>query len=270
MQLKIILSLISFTLVSATLPKFEDANDIAPEDVGLYHTEAFEQLSDLYASKKPGSLREVMKDMTDVVASYCIGYKCIRSVRRSAFERFNFGIRHMNEAYPEDYDPVVKEHLESIEALIRKVDDDGVDEVVGGLVLLQDDLRDKEGIAEEQKSVGLAAGSMAIESTKLWMSVDSDPNHPLRSVRGVQAFAEDPFDRHLQQLPFDFDIQFVIPTESGNVGVILADVLALIVFVGFPIPAIFASLLANIYFGTTPPTSAPSAKPSAKPSARPV
>ena len=225
----------------------------------------------MYASKQPGSLREVMKDMTDVVASYCIGYKCIRSVRKNAIAKFDFGITHMNEAYPEDYDPVVKEHLESIEALIRKVDYNGVDEVVGGLELLQDDLRDKEGIAEEQKSVGLAAGSMAIESTKLWMSVDSDPNHPLRSVRGVQVFAEDPFDRHLQvQFPFDFDISIDIPLQSGNAGVILADVLALIVFVGFPIPAIFASLLANIYFGTPAPTRAPSAKPSAKPSARPV
>ena len=215
-----------------------------------------------------------MKDMTDIVASYCVGYECIRSVRRSAFEHFNLGIVHMNEAYPEDYDPVVKNHLESIETIIRKVDDDGVDKVVAGLELLQDDLREKEGIAEEQKSVGLAAGSMAVESTKLWMSVDSDPNHPLRATRGVQNNFQNPFDRRLQpgQLPFDFDIQFVIPNQSGNVGVILADVLALIIFVGFPIPAIFASLLANIFFATVSsvPTKAPSASPSASPSSSPT
>ena len=199
----------------------------------------------MYASKQPGSLREVMKDMTDVVASYCIGYKCIRSVRKNAIAKFDFGITHMNEAYPEDYDPVVKEHLESIEALIRKVDYNGVDEVVGGLELLQDDLRDKEGIAEEQKSVGLAAGSMAIESTKLWMSVDSDPNHPLRSVRDVQMFSNNPFDRHLQ----DVDVQFEIdPSDPSNTNTILIDVITLVIFVGFPVPAIFASLFASILF----------------------
>jgi len=280
MTLKYIFFAIAVVSASATLPKFKDAREIPPEQVGLYHTEAFDRLAEKYTSENPQNLHHVIRDMADIVSSYCIGRKCIRSVRRSALEKVQFGITHMKDAYPTGLDSTVKEHLESIETAVRSLDTHDVEEVVGGLTMLQDVLRETPDIDDQDKSLGLAAGSMAIESTKLWTSVESDPNHPLRAIRDVTMYSGNLFGRRYLQVYPNVGLEIELPSSSNNIGVILADTLALVIFLGFPIPAIFASLLASIFFqvpsvkpsksSSSKPSSLPSSKPSSSPSKKPV
>jgi len=274
MALKFIILFAGIFSVNATLPSFKDANDIPPEQVGLYHTEAFDRLAEMYTTEKPKNFHYVVKDMIGIVSSYCEDRACRRSVRKSAFEKVEFGKTHMRDAYPEDLDLTVKEHLESIESTIRSLDTQNEQEVIGGLTLLQDTLRETADIKESNKYVGLAAGSIAIESTKLWSSVLSNPDHPLNAAKEASSISGNLFHRNLQ----DIEVQVELEQTPQNQLIILFDVLGLVLFLGFPIPAIFASLYAFYFLQievvvpqapTSKPSSLPSSLPSSKPSNSP-
>ena len=189
------------------------------------------------------------KDMIDIVSSYCETQACIKSVHQSAFSQFNFQVTHMRDAYPSDLDPAVKSHLESIESTIFLLDvTHNAEEVVEKLAELQDGLRETSGINESEKAMGLAAGSIAIESTKQWTIVLNDPDHTLKAVNGISMRAGHRFHRNLQ---FTFGQDLELFLQNSNISktslIIFFDVLGLVMFLGFPIPAIFASWYAFCY-----------------------
>ena len=189
------------------------------------------------------------KDMIDIVSTYCETEACIKSVHQSAFSHFNFQVTHMRDAYPNDLDPAVKNHLESIESTILLLGDtDDAEEVVETLTELQNGLRESSDINESDKNLGLAAGSIAIESTKQWTTVLNDPDHPLNAVDGIGMRPGHQFHRNLQ---FTFGVDLEALFQAANITkthlIIFFDVLALVMFLGFPIPAIFASYFAFAY-----------------------
>ena len=214
------------------------------------------------------------------MSSFCDGNECIEGARRSVLEELPLDARSVEDVYSNNLDPKVKDYLGSFESTIRLVNTKDVDEVIDKLTLIQDKLRSDKSLKEEDKYLGLAAGSIAIESTKLWTSVFDDLDHPLRAIKNAQSSPDKMFQHRDLQIDIpDNDIVVNVELETRpNIDlVILVDVLAIIAFFGVPFPAILASLYAFFFVQieivpapTADPTLAPVKAPSKSPSASPT
>jgi len=265
--MKLITVFATVTSITAELPKIRSLKEIAPEQIGLYHTEAFERLGEKYLSINPKNLFDVEKDMIDIMSSFCLDDECGSIARRNMLEEVPFHVKNVKEVYPENLDPRLKKYLESFESTIRSIDTHDAEEVVAALSLIQDELRESPTINKDEKNLALAAGSVAIESTKLWSSVLSNPKHPLNKIKSrkldnsVDQFFEN--SRNLQDVVIEINTGI---TQIQAVFVILVDFFTLILFLGFPFPSIMASfysfVTADDIFSRAPPTVNPSAYPS--------
>ena len=216
-----------------------------------------------------------MNDLADIMSSFCDGNECIEGARRSVLEELPLDARSVEDVYSNNLDPKVKDYLGSFESAIRLVNTKDVDEVIDKLTLIQDKLRSDKSLKEEDKYLGLAAGSIAIESTKLWTSVFDDLDHPLRAIKNAQSSSDNMFhNRHLEMDIPENDVAVNVELERRpNIDlVILVDFLVTIAFFGVPFPAIFASLVAFFFVRiergaapSTDPTLAPTKSPSALP-----
>lgn len=256
----IIICLASICHVKADLPKISDPTALQdPELIGKYHTDAFQQLADKYASETPTSMKKVEIDMFKIVSSYCVGTGCIRQAYQAALQEIPLGARTVNEVLSETIDPGLVDYMQAYESLIYSVTLDNVDQVVEEMEVIQEKLREDETLEDDDKYLGLAAGSIAKESTRLWTDVSRDPNHPLRRVREALQTSKTKLqkdDRRLQGISIeftglDFDLSFTI----------FADFVTLIAFLGIPFPAIFASLWAYA-ISSSEQDNSPSTQPS--------
>lgn len=258
--MKLLLNLIALIVtlpqVSAKLPQFKHHRELSPDDIGLYHTEAFERLAQQYSSHGPKDRNAAMQDMVDIVSSYCSDEECIESSLELANSDFSIGVKKALEDFPEDIEDSIRDHLESIRLSILSLDDDEeVQDVISSLELIQKKLREDKNVEDDAKYLGLAAGSVAIESTKLWTSVHSDAHHPLHSIKrnGYSG-------RGLQ------DVEVEVNVDDQTALIILADFVGLVAFLGIPLGAILASLYAFDVLSTRTPSPTPSPTQSPTPS----
>ena len=212
-------------------------------------------------------MKDVEFDMIEIVSSFCDNLKCVQSAYQAAMEETSLGISDLQDVYPNSFESSpVKYHLDKIESTIKSVDVSNANEVIKELKAIQALLREDISISIEDKHVGLAAGSVAIESTKLWTMVFRDPSHPLHVIQEVSTVSKSFFQhRKLQS----------IQTSGGTdlSYTILADVIAIVAFLGIPFPSIFASLWAfaitNVATQMPSAVSSPSTSPSSKPTSIP-
>jgi len=182
-------SWIQFTalLVSAEakLNRFHEDEDFSPKNAGLYHTEAFETLGNIYKNDLPQDETDVIMDMSNIMSSYCPEGDNTYHPHRVTLETFNtlqngpVGI-----TYPDDFDHDLQKNIDLTFSTVKKLNELNVDEIVKQLTLIQDDLDDFE-VTKENKSyhaLSLASVSIAIESTKLWHSAFYDPEHDLHAM----------------------------------------------------------------------------------------
>jgi len=185
------------------------------------------------------------------MSSYCDGHdqECIKSAEESMHYEYPSQNTRVEDVYLEDFDPLAKKYLESFQTTILSGNlnkENGDVELISALSFIQDELREEINMKEDDKNKALAAGSVAIESAKLWTNVFSDQTHPLHTIKELPASASDAENlsnrRNLQEVDVIINLQ-AIPPESIPV-IIFVDFMALVVFLFFPFPAIVASFLA--------------------------
>jgi len=217
-------------------------------------------------------MKNVEWDMFQIVSNFCDNYDCIRQAYQGALEEIPFDVKRVHDIMPDNSNEM-NEFMQSFEKIIYSVDEFNVDEKLKEMEAIQAKLREDEILSPKEKYVGLAAGSVAMESTKLWTSVYRNPSHPLTNIRTVSKSKRLFQHRSLQGVSvefvgLDFDLNFTI----------FADFASLIAFLGIPFPAIFASLwaysISNNKQDNSPSTQPsisqmPSTKPSLKPSLQP-
>ena len=162
--------------------------ELKAEDVGLMHTDAFEQLTELYRNEKPKSELDMMMDVSEIVAGYC--GEDDSACKNSAYEatlktfqdktEFDFD----NIEYPDDFHAGLKQSIDSMHETIKQIDVDNLEEVVGTLLEITDEINEMEDVNEAQRAVVQASMSIAVESTKLWHNVHYvAEDHPLRHLK---------------------------------------------------------------------------------------
>jgi len=193
---------------NADLGRFNEHRELEAKDVGAYHTDAFEKLGKIYKENKPKRKLDAMMDLSNIMSGYCDveDSLCKSQAHKSTLTQFH-AIQHgMPETdYPEDIDPAAKEAMEQALSLIYGLDEHNVDDIVDALTQVQSDL---ESMKDDKGHLmgAIASLSVAIESTKLWHNVFTDPEHDLHET---VTFGK----RRLQlELP-DFDIPEIIEAD---------------------------------------------------------
>lgn len=196
-----------FSLVVAAFAKvgkFDARRKLTPEDVGSFHTDAFEQLIEKYSTKRPKNRNDMMMDTSQIISSYCPEGDsiCISNANEIAFLEFHLAQKGPREvSYPEDFDLVLKKHIEKMDSTIRLVGKTNIHNIVHSLTVIRDEIQELEGVNEGYKIAALSGLSVAIDSSKLWHVVYSDVDHPLYNMHHTSYLTENDSNRRLQQYP---------------------------------------------------------------------
>jgi len=165
-----------------------------PEDVGAFHTDAFQKLSDLYKLKKPESYLDMIVDVADITSSYCPNNdrSCISNVYKQSFlysspnqiHRRRHLLSENDTKYLEQCDEDVKSSVRKIHAIIGMANELGPDEVRSRISDIQSELKNMKDVDDAHRFVGLIGASVAIESSDLWFDALNNEDHPLHDMRG--------------------------------------------------------------------------------------
>jgi len=163
---------------------------LTPEDVGLVHTDAFEQLTDLYkdTDNLPKSKIELMMQVSEIMEGYCDedDTSCRNLAYEATMKEFNIEkLRNPSEiAYPDDFHAGLKGSIDQMFETIKQIDEHNVDEVVDTLNEITNQMKDLEDVNALHQAVALSTMSVAVESTKLWHNVlITEKEHPLRRLQ---------------------------------------------------------------------------------------
>lgn len=221
----------AFFLADGKLPRVTRHRHLTPEELGAYHTDAFDVLGEKYSHQKPKHIDEIIEDLGEVLAGYCPedDSKCALGayeVTRREFESKRRGKRReLN--FPADFDPRLKKSISTMISHIETIDERNLDEVMNSLIHIKEEMEDMPNVNVDQQHVGLVGVSVAIESTKLWHSTYYDRNHPLHEM--INYFEDESENRRLQlsqltNLLGMFDISTI--SECIDPAVIMSDVQA--------------------------------------------
>lgn len=174
------------TVVQGRLSRILNSRDLVAEDVGAYHTDAFDVLGEKYSQKKPHRIDDMIEDFSEILAGYCPenDLTCASHAYQTTKEEFeiaNTGVSRELK-YPADFDPRLQKSIETMILHIETIDELNLDEVLNSLMEIKEELEGMTDIKDDYKHVGLAGVSVAIESTKLWHATKYDPSHPLHEM----------------------------------------------------------------------------------------
>jgi len=219
MRLNFLLFAFSCALTSA---KIGEEKTYSLKDYGLLHTEAFNKLSELHATKTPSSEGEMVKDLTDIVAGLCGGdSKCEERTKEKIgenYKRQKSGVSHSLQL-PDEFDEDVLDSLSSMYSVINTVTTkESIDDVLSSLDDIEKEIVENDSSNEGDKSLAIAGLSVAKESAKLWHEVYSDESHSLHGLHFPQYYQEkkEGGDRKLQWLNWFFNDYYDI--GGGNDG----------------------------------------------------
>lgn len=150
------------------------------EDVGAFHTDAFERLADIHAVKKPVDREGLRKNSVTLALSYCNKdvLNCQETVERSS--KHIFEGMSAEPSYPENFDPRLKEAMDKVEFLLQTLTTDSdIDDIVSELASIKASIEYMKDAEKEHKIAVLSAISVAMESSKLWHEVYNDSAHAL-------------------------------------------------------------------------------------------
>jgi len=168
-------------LTDAKLGK--ESRRLVAENAGAYHTDAFEQLAELYAEEMPKSQLDLMMDISDISASYCPegDAACRSNAYKATMERFHAGTTSGADlVYPENMDSNIKASIDKAFEAISKLDGNNVDSVVQELGAIQNEISDMSGVDAVQQMLGVAALSVGQESASYWTKTYQEENHPFK------------------------------------------------------------------------------------------
>jgi len=201
MRLNFLLFAFSCALTSA---KIGEDKTYSLKDYGLLHTEAFNKLSELHATKTPSSEEGMVKDLTDIVAGLCDGdSKCEERTKEKIGENYKqqkSGNSHSLQL-PDEFDEDVLDSLSSMFSVINTVTTkESIDDVLSSLDDIEKEIVENDSSNEGDKSLAIAGLSIAKESAKLWHEVYSDESHSLHGLHFPQYYQDkkEEGDRKLQ------------------------------------------------------------------------
>ena len=129
----------------------------------------------------------MMMDVSEIVAGYCgeDDSACKNLAYEATLKQFHAGITTLDEIeYPDDFHAGLKQSIDSMHETIKQIDVDNLEEVVGTLLEITDEINEMEDVNEAQRAVVQASMSIAVESTKLWHNVHYvAEDHPLRHLK---------------------------------------------------------------------------------------
>jgi len=252
MRFSFITFITTICITNADLGRINSKRQLSPDDVGAFHTDAFEKLADMYAVKKPSSRIEMLKDMSNVVASYCVegDYECTANAYKSALKEFHLAEQEPRTevTYPEDFNSELLASINEMSDATANFVNGDVNEYLDVMLSLKEKVEDMENVNEAYKSATLYGISIATESSKLWLATYSDADHPLYGVHDESFFSKE--DGNNRRLQFDPIAIVTADVTAGIQAAIDAFLDNPLLFVGTPqflaLPAIFAALPASL------------------------
>lgn len=236
MRLSIVATVASAVLSNASrVERFSPDKVLSHEDVGAYHTDAFEQLAERYSEQRPPSRSDMMQDVREIVVSYCAegDSQCASKSERTVASEFFLaeqGPRKMG-TYPADFAQELRDYIEEMHDALNMLDaavlatrnrDDDVqlrEQVLDTLADIQNrvvihntaDTNDNNNNNNATdgshyyyyKLATLSGLAVAMESSKLWHATYSNDNHPLYGLHHESYFLSDEGRRNLQNNPYE-------------------------------------------------------------------
>lgn len=254
MRFSFISFIVPICVSCADLGRVSTNRVLSPEDVGAFHTDAFEQLGDMYAVKKPSKRIDMLRDMSNIVASYCEDgdYECTSNAYKAAVKEFHLAEQgpRTEYTYPDDFDSELLASIKNMtDASVFLVNGE-IENFLDVVQSLKEKVEDMADVNDVYKTATLYGISISIESSKLWHAVYADVNHPLYGIHHVSFFSEDDNDRRRLQLDLD-PVAIVLADAKAGAEAALDEFLDNpILFLGAPqllaIPAIAAALPASL------------------------
>ena len=242
MMLSLTILSASIVLTRAALPKFHDSRNLSPDQFGLYHTDAFDRLGEKMTLYPPSDKEGAMQQLEDILSSYCFddNEECMLNAHRSIVQTEDLSLNFADTQKLENLDTSIKLYLDSVYAEILSIESKGFERVMESLLSIENEMNGMRGINEEDKRLGLAATSIAIESTKLWNRVLSDTDHPLHLLQNVSNLAAK--NNNLRHRNLQASIENIMGVDIAVI--ILIDFIACLACYGNVFVAIGASFFA--------------------------
>jgi len=179
MRLGLLGFLVGATIAAAKLGEKKDIVQADPRTAGSMHTEALVQLGGL-VGKEEMSREQLMEEVGKISASFCSDddVLCASNAKKASldeFERASHGNRIIE--YPKDFDVEVRAQLNKMHRVLRDYDGSTYEEIMETLSQIQKDIEDMKDVDYSAQITGLAAVSVALESTELWTNAFSNEEH---------------------------------------------------------------------------------------------
>lgn len=199
----ILVGLLATASIETTFAKFE-AESLTrralsdPKSIGGIHTAAFEKLSQKYAAQMENSsdaetasvsADTALQDMTEVMYDFCRDgdTKCTSSADDAmavAMETIMGGNPgEISIEYPADMHVSLTTLLDQMFDTVLQLDEDNLETVVASLMDIETQMEEAEGATNPfHNYIARAASSVAVETTQMWHSVFTNPDHPLHPL----------------------------------------------------------------------------------------
>jgi len=176
----------SFILSSLLLvadAKRIDVRKLKARDVGAMHTDAFEQLANIYKDKEPESKLEVMKDVSKILEGYCgdDDLACKSLASEATLKEFHSAQKGPREIeYSDAMHNDVQTSLEKMFDTLKLIDENNLDEIIDTFDEISNEISNHDEADELSKTLGVATVSLASESLSLWHKVYTGAkDHPM-------------------------------------------------------------------------------------------
>jgi len=173
-------ALVALNGVDAKVSIAKLPSELTPEHaeaVGQAHTDAFEMLRDMYSDHKPLSKMEMMKDLGEIMASFCDDEtrkeECMKKARGHGDLDSTSDV-----IYPDNIDAKLLVKIDDVYTTLNTLQDDNVSDILDKLEAIKEEIKVMD-IDPIHRHAALSGAAVAVESTKLWTSVYADAKHPL-------------------------------------------------------------------------------------------
>jgi len=149
------------------------------EAIGQAHTEAFDMLKEKYADERPSSKEEMMKDMGEIMASFCDDEDTKESCMTMAHNCADLDMSDV--IYPDNLDPKLLMKVDDIYTTLNTLQEDNVHDTLEKLNAIKEEIKVMD-VDPVHKHAALSGAAVAVESTKLWTAVYTNADHPLFGI----------------------------------------------------------------------------------------
>jgi len=149
------------------------------EAIGQAHTEAFDMLKEKYADERPSSKEQMMKDMGEIMASFCDDEDTKESCMTMAHNCADLDMSDV--ICPDNLDPKLLMKVDDIYTTLNTLQEDNVHDTLEKLNAIKEEIKVMD-VDPVHKHAAVSGAAVAVESTKLWTAVYTNADHPLFGI----------------------------------------------------------------------------------------